>query len=209
MGLRITAAQAARLASASEKTVRSWITSGKLRATKQQEAGHPASWSIDTDDLAALPGVTIDRERLAELEAGRSRSPVGILARLEAAEREIAALRTRVRLLESENAARSFTTSATHSLESPTPTPEHISQAHQSESLYSRDPVQPGDSGTPLAQSMELPNSVRGRATWVEFHSGPKATGVRDWPEIRNWQTIEDVIASVRRRRGWENWTPV
>lgn len=111
MGLKVTAAEAAALAHVSERTVRAWLTSEppKLRAVKRQEAGRPASWAIDVDELASVAGVTIDRDMLAQLEAGRTRSPGGILARLEAVERELATVRARLRVLEAERG-----TSGTH-----------------------------------------------------------------------------------------------
>lgn len=97
MGMRVNAAEAARLADRSERRVREWIRQGKLRAEPSgpREKGErigPSAWSIDVDDLAAVPGVTISRERLAELAAGRDRTPAGLLARVETLERQVRTL---------------------------------------------------------------------------------------------------------------------
>jgi hypothetical protein len=100
--MRVNAAEAARLADRSERRVREWIQQGKLRAepsgprAKGERIG-PSAWSIDVDDLAAVPGITISRERLAELAAGRDRTPAGLLARVETLERQVRTLLARAR----------------------------------------------------------------------------------------------------------------
>jgi polyhydroxyalkanoate synthesis regulator phasin len=106
VGIKVSAAEAAELADRNERVVRGWIKSGKLRAEpagpRQPERGRagPSRWAIDVDDLAQVPGVAIDRERLAQIEAAGASTPGGILARLETIEREVQSLRARVRDLE-------------------------------------------------------------------------------------------------------------
>lgn len=66
-------------------------------------------------------------------------------------------------------------------------------------------------SESPLVKPHEasgLPGSARGNAKWVEQHGGPGQSWVREWPDVREWRSVEDAIASVRRKRGWEGWTP-
>lgn len=68
MGIKVSAAQAARLADRNERIVRGWIKSGKLKATKD---GH--TWMVDTDDLARIPGVHLQpqepEDKLPSLES--------------------------------------------------------------------------------------------------------------------------------------------
>lgn len=99
MGTHLTAAEAAQVAGVSERSVRAWISTGRLQAEKAEAAG-PARWAIDVDDLAGLPGVVINREALARIEAGDANSAQGILARLTALELEVQALRSRLRTIE-------------------------------------------------------------------------------------------------------------
>jgi hypothetical protein len=111
VGLLVSAAEAARLCGVNEHTVREWITKGRLPAapagprTKRPKHGAqgpvgPSRWQINTDDLARVAGVLLSRDALAMLEAQRGRTQAGILARLETQERELQALRARVRVLE-------------------------------------------------------------------------------------------------------------
>lgn len=107
MGITVTAAQAAELAHRHERVVRGWIASGKLRARAAGPRGKitgthtgPSRWAIDTDDLARVPGVTLDRERLAALEAqAGARGPGSVLTRLDALEREVAQLRRELQMV--------------------------------------------------------------------------------------------------------------
>lgn len=86
----VNATQAAQIAGVTEKTVRVWIRQGKLRAKRAWLRQHmdgttqTASWAIDVEDLAMVPGATINPDRLAELEA--SHTPSKVLARLDALE---------------------------------------------------------------------------------------------------------------------------
>jgi hypothetical protein len=106
VGVKVNASQAAALVDRTERRVREWIKQGKLRAEpagpRKREPGKvgPSAWAIDVDELAMVPGVTINRERLAELEAGQKRSPSGVLARLDRLEADVQMLRTRLRTLE-------------------------------------------------------------------------------------------------------------
>lgn len=95
MSQTVNAAEAAQLAHVTERTVRSWLASGKLEAAKVHTPGQPLTWAIDTDTLAEAIGRKIDAEALARI--GASRPTVG---RLEALEREVSSLRARIRTLE-------------------------------------------------------------------------------------------------------------
>ena len=93
MGLKVSAREAARLAGRTERTIRTWVASGKLVAEPLGPRGRrrgvgPNRWLIDVDTLARVPGVTLDRARLAELElraaeVDLSTSLVERVARLE------------------------------------------------------------------------------------------------------------------------------
>lgn len=105
MGIRVSAAQAAQLVARSEKAVRQWIQSGKLEARPDgpNHARHksgPSRWSIDVDALAGVPGVVLDRELLARLEASDARSAATVAARVDQLERELQQLRVRLRAME-------------------------------------------------------------------------------------------------------------
>lgn len=107
MGTKVNATEAAALVDRTERRVREWIRQGKLRAEpigpRQRAAGKagPSAWAIDVDELASVPGVTINRERLAEIAAGRgSRAPGGVLARLAELEARVRVLEARLRAVE-------------------------------------------------------------------------------------------------------------
>jgi hypothetical protein len=101
MGTWISASEAARLVGVCQRTMFTWLKYGKhdenmkrvklteAQATKQRTIGH-LSWIIDADALDTLPGVHVDRARLAELEA--TRSPGTIESRLESLERKFEVL---------------------------------------------------------------------------------------------------------------------
>lgn len=102
MGQKVTAAEAAQLVHVSERTMRTWLKAWieaekvtKEQAEKIHTPGQPVSWAIDVDTLATLTGRKIDAEALARINASRPTA-----ARLELLEREIASLRTRIRILE-------------------------------------------------------------------------------------------------------------
>ena len=103
MGLKVSPAEAAQLIGRTERTVRQWIASGKLHAEPSGSRARrpgvgPYRWLIDTDQLAQLPGVTINQARLAELEAQTALEGAGasILERLARVERDIVALQREV-----------------------------------------------------------------------------------------------------------------
>ena len=93
--------------------MRAWVASGKLRAepagvrTKRRGVG-PSRWLIDTDELAALPGVRLDGALLAELQSRAALVGDGenILDRLERIERSIAELQQGMRELQGKEASR-------------------------------------------------------------------------------------------------------
>ena len=108
----VSAVQAAWLVDVSPNTIRTWINSGKLPAEKVQPVGQPATWAIRLDDLANIPGVLIDQERLRamampEMAARLERRLLEIEQRLAASEERdarnderIKALVTQVALLQ-------------------------------------------------------------------------------------------------------------
>ena len=145
MGLKVSAATAAKLVKRHERNVRAWIELGKLRAERQGN-----QFDIDTDDLAQvmLKGVpiTIDRELLAQLQAQEGRTPGGLLARLEHVENEnrvmrleIDALKRRLARLDGQETLipTSYTSSITsasdwsHTSADPLPTQRQRSQVNQ------------------------------------------------------------------------------
>lgn len=93
VGLKVTATEAARLASRGERTIRQWIATGRLAAEpagfrERRQGVGPNRWLVDVDDLARIPGVRLDAARLAELEAQAalqetSEAVLGRLARME------------------------------------------------------------------------------------------------------------------------------
>jgi hypothetical protein len=101
MGLKVSAAQASQLTGIHERTIRQYISDGRLYAATagprdpEGKAG-PSRWAIDVDDLAALPGVAINREVLARIELARGHDPAAILARLEALERQMRAMQSQL-----------------------------------------------------------------------------------------------------------------
>ncbi len=79
--VKVNAAEAARLAGVSERTMRTWLAAGRIAgAEKMQRPGHPAAWEIDP---AQLP----QRETPAR-EGGE------LAVRVAALEQEVRALRT-------------------------------------------------------------------------------------------------------------------
>ena len=99
MGLKVTAGEAAWLVDRHERIVRWHI---KKRGDL---SGHKAgnSYQIDVDDLANIPGWSVNRQRLAELQQRDARTAESMAARLEALEREVATLRRRIATLEAQN----------------------------------------------------------------------------------------------------------
>jgi hypothetical protein len=95
MGIRVTAAQAAALVGRHERIIRWHIGRGDLPAQKQGNA-----WRIDTDDLARIPGWHVDAARLADVQAHDERTATALSARIEALERQVRDLTTRLRALE-------------------------------------------------------------------------------------------------------------
>jgi hypothetical protein len=99
-------AEAAQLVGKTERTIRQWIAGRRLTA---QAAGQrtprpgvgPYRWLIDTDDLAQIPGVALNRALLAEWEAQAALREGGedMLLRLTRVEHEVAELRTLVERL--------------------------------------------------------------------------------------------------------------
>jgi hypothetical protein len=119
MGIQVTATEAARLVDRSERTIRTWISSGRLPAVPAglREPGErtgPTRWAIDVEDLARIPGVTLNGAVLAELEVrarlsaqARAQGGESILERLAHLESLVAALMERVEQLEGQPAASS------------------------------------------------------------------------------------------------------
>lgn len=203
MSTTVNASEAATLVDRTDRRIYEWIRQGKLRAepsgprAKGERTG-PTEWRIDVDDLARVPGVAIDRQKLAELEAGRSRSPASVLARLETLERELAVVRARLRALETRQP----------SLAAPS-AGQDIAQSPPSESHHSAFRID--ELRKPLAAiaSNGWPASARGRARWIQQHGGPGASWTREWPDILTWVGPEDAIAAVRARaKGYEEWAP-
>jgi hypothetical protein len=103
MGLKVSAREAARLAHRTERTIRAWVASGKLTAEPAGPRGKrrgvgPNRWMIDSDDLAAMPGVEMDRALLAEMQARAALTGSGtnVLERVSRLERDVADLRRAV-----------------------------------------------------------------------------------------------------------------
>lgn len=100
MGLKVSAREAAQLAHRTERTIRAWVASGKLKAEPAGPRGRrrgvgPNRWVIDSDDLAAMPGVEMDSALLAEMQARAAftGSGVNVLERVSRLERDVADLR--------------------------------------------------------------------------------------------------------------------
>jgi polyhydroxyalkanoate synthesis regulator phasin len=109
MGLKVSAREAALLAHKTERTIRTWVASGKLRAeptgARARRPGvGPNRWLIDVDALAQMPGVTLDRVRLAELElrASEASLSISLVERVERLEHEVEALRQQMHVLQDE-----------------------------------------------------------------------------------------------------------
>lgn len=96
MGLKVTAAQAAQLVGHHERLIRWHIARGTLAAVKDGRR----AWAIDVSDLEAVPGWRVNRDRLADLEASDARSAATLAARVATLERDVQALRARLRMLE-------------------------------------------------------------------------------------------------------------
>ncbi len=103
MGLKVSAREAAALAHRTERTIRAWVASGKLHAEpagprERRRGVGPNRWLIDVDALAKIPGVSLDRARLAELElrAAEADLSTSLVERVEQLEREVAALQSEV-----------------------------------------------------------------------------------------------------------------
>lgn len=201
MGLTVTAAEAAALAHVSERTVRTWLTSGrsgqppKLRAQKRHEAGRPAAWAIDVDDLQRVPGVTVDRNRLAELEAGRSRAPGGMASRIATLERELRDVRARLHALERGGTSAPVGDDALH-LEPP-------------ESPYSAIPVQrmPISAVGASSRAGAAFRTIQEAADWLDRH-GVAAKTARDWLRGRDSATLTpaDLLAEAITRTRTNAW---
>lgn len=89
--MKISAVQAAQLVGRNERRIRDWIATQRLPATKVGQ-----TWQIDVDDLERLPGVTVDREQLALLQAG---TPQAWLTRVHDLEEIVQHLQREVELL--------------------------------------------------------------------------------------------------------------
>ncbi len=87
MGIKISAVQAALLIGRNERRVRDWIATQRLPAIKVGQ-----SWQIDTEDLERLPGVRIDREQLALLQAQETSTFHDLLYRIAELERVVEGL---------------------------------------------------------------------------------------------------------------------
>lgn len=101
MGIKISPAEAARLTGRTERTVRLWITSGRLPAEpsgfRERRTGvGPYRWLIDVDDLAQIPGIHLDQVYLAELQARHALTgqEPGVLERLAGIEHALTKVRT-------------------------------------------------------------------------------------------------------------------
>lgn len=202
MGITVNATEAARLLGVSERTVRAWLTAGKIRGAssgpRHTPGKGPASWVIDTDALARLEGVTLDNDALRQLEAERAGVSAAILARLEALEAELATLREHSPWLFSRVARSEAHQTALDSLD--------VSEAI-------RQPVRrprPFYVAPASRDGLWLPSANK-RGEWIEAHGGPGAAWVRSWPEAKTWRTPEEAIATVRQQKNekkWHNWTP-
>jgi hypothetical protein len=176
----VTARRAAQLAGVNEKTIRRWIASGKLVATKIAAN----RFMIDPADLPP-----------------RKKNPVQ--DELERLRRDVDDLRHRVRTLESSKtfpALPRFDSEGVQSAQVKSYTPPVYKPPvdHSSASFFA----------DIASNQHDMPDSIRGRARWVESHGGPPFTAVRDWQDVRTWSSVEDAIASVRRHRGYETWSP-
>jgi hypothetical protein len=105
MGLHVTAEQAAWLVGHGERMVRWHIQpppkgKGDLPATKDRR-----TWRIDVDALEAIPGWTVNRNRLAELEAAEQRTAASMVARIAELERQVRDFRARLARLEAASAS--------------------------------------------------------------------------------------------------------
>lgn len=106
MGLHVSAREAARLAGKTERTIRAWVAGGKLAAqpagprVRRQGVG-PTRWLVDVDDLVRMPGVRIDRARLAELELRASEASVStsLVERVSRLERSVQELQSEIHAL--------------------------------------------------------------------------------------------------------------
>lgn len=103
MGLKVSAREAARLVGRTERTIRAWVASGKLMAepagprSRRRGVG-PNRWLIDVDVLAQMPGVALDRARLAELELRAAEVELGtsLVERVARLEHQVGELRHEV-----------------------------------------------------------------------------------------------------------------
>jgi excisionase family DNA binding protein len=97
MGASVSARQAAKVCGVSEKTVRNWIASGRLSATRSS-----AGFRIDRDQLPQQERISADSEDVRTLSADQSAAMlelVRLVDRLQQENRELAADNARLRAL--------------------------------------------------------------------------------------------------------------
>lgn len=160
---------------------------------------------LTAEQLDAVRPLVAERTQRNASTAAASRPSSGDgHADLAAIRAEVAALRARVASLE--RMVRTPIAAVTRSQAADVPdVPAYVPMPYKApvDLLSASD----GHSRVPV-DANGFPSSMRGRSRWVEQHGGPRASYVRDWPDVPQWTCEADAIASVRRHNGWADWTP-
>ncbi len=183
MGIKVTAAAAAQLVDRHERIVRAHLKRGDLPAVKAGNA-----WQIDVDALGDVPGWTVNRERLAELQATVARTPGGVLARLDTLEREVQTLRARVRTLEALQTA-TTTTMAPQTRQNGQERP--VDPWEVESSTPPPRPAEPVSTYSMKYASPSTPAAFRTRADagrWLLRHGISSEATPKTWP---GWRDVE------------------
>jgi hypothetical protein len=203
MGITLSATEAARLTGVTERTMRAWLAAGKIpgahKQAPEQAAGKgPVRWEIDSDQLAQVPGITLDRDALAVLEARGRRSPGGVLARLDALEAQVRALSARVRALEASSGSSGNSNAPVTRSEAQ----EGASMAWDRESYHptpDRLPVDLPSASFSLRYGTDAPPDAAGRASGATFRTRADAA---------RW-LMRHGIASEGTPKTWPGWRDV
>lgn len=172
------AAEAGLLVGRHERIVRQHISRGDLPARKDNRG----RWQINTDDLSRVPHWTVDRERLALLETRSTRTPAGLLARVEALEARLRSQDALLRAMES----------AITALRRQGPPPgTDVPPSEPDPSIDdSPPPTYRGPSTVSLQdRGADTPRTFRTRADaarWLERH-GVNPSTVKGWP---GWHSV-------------------
>lgn len=178
MGIRVTAAQAAQLVGRHERIIRWHIKRGDLPALKQGNA-----WHIDTDELARIPGWHVDAMRLADVQAADARTATALAARVEALERQVRDLTTRLRALE--NARSGAYAPIAHSEPNLTSLP--LDTPPDTFSRPYRAPVSPLLRSGGVRRTGDFANHAEA-ARWLAVHGLNSPLTPKTWP---GWRDVE------------------